>query len=157
MPPTPPKHEPTRAGCGDPSALNFVADYAAATHFAACVYAPLLVCADSAARNYAPLASLAASLAAGRVAVAAPWLCEYAVYGCADPTADNYNSVADAPWHAMCMYPGCAAYAPPSSAPQQLHAPIATPPVSFLPAILRPFLTPLLRRPQVHRPRRQVL
>ena len=40
-------------------------------------------------------------------AVPAPWKCEYAYYGCADMSADNYVSDATIPYPPMCEYGGC--------------------------------------------------
>ena len=39
--------------------------------------------------------------------IEAPWLCQFASYGCTDPTADNYRSWYTISWPSMCQFAGC--------------------------------------------------
>ncbi|KOO34142.1 hypothetical protein Ctob_008110, partial [Chrysochromulina tobinii] len=54
----------------------------------ACVPLPNLVCTDPEAANYAPMTPSPAK----PNPVNAPWSCQYFLYACNDPTADNYVS-----------------------------------------------------------------
>ena len=39
--------------------------------------------------------------------IEAPWLCQFAAYGCSDPAADNFRSWHTVSWPSLCQYAGC--------------------------------------------------
>jgi hypothetical protein len=63
---------------------------------------PTFFCDDPGGKNFDPNLSQTPG-----DAVHAPWTCQYAIYGCTDPAADNYASWVEQPLAYLCQFGGC--------------------------------------------------